>query len=204
MTTTQDRLPTPGNAFSEPQRLSSTLVLVPAPDADDEPDPLPETPEGCDAEIEELEDTADDIAAQIEMADQGLTHQGDYEDWRRRALGALKAVKKELHQLYRQKNRLEHEARLRAQQEAQAEREAKARAKATRNAEKMHRISEEAHRRKMERILAANDRDRQIAARLRLWLRETHPEVWTRAVAECLKPAEAALDGASAHGEDRP
>lgn len=200
-------------------RATLSLVLSPRPDdapMDDENEPLPETIAGCDEEIEDLEETVDDITSQIEMADKGLTRQGDYEDWRHRAIGALHAHKKELYQVYRQKNRLEHEARIRARNE---EWDAQRRAKQAEHdvkmavlrpsglpkdphtaallltlAEQTEANRQAEHARKMERIKASTDRNLEIFNRFKVWLREHYPEAWERGLAECIQPAQAEMD----------
>lgn len=166
-----------------------------------EGDFLPETVEACDAEIETLEAEVDDIAAQIEVADKGFTHQGDYAEWRPRALAALRGRKRDLHQLYRHKRTLEYEAAASAKQAEHNARQAIERPigipkseEARRNVEAAARASEEAHRRKMERIKAANDKSVRHYQSLRGWLAGNHPAVW--------QEARAFLDRLEAQGDD--
>lgn len=62
---------------------------------------LPDTVEGCMAEIDDLDMEVDQITAQIGLYDEGLL-EGKPDDWRRRAVGALIHKKRDISQLNRE------------------------------------------------------------------------------------------------------
>lgn len=62
---------------------------------------LPDTVEGCMAEIEDLEVAIDRITAQIGLYDEGLLD-GKPDDWKQRAVGALMHKRKDISQLNRE------------------------------------------------------------------------------------------------------